>query len=277
MSLNISNEFSTLRSVVVCWGDNIPEYGKYKTNDPEFTKFHPFAWNKQLLLKQQEKFFKVLKKYKVKLIFPKTKPVLPQQMFTRDTGFVIGNKLFYSGKRKFKVRNGEIEELLNVLQLPKEDVININAYVEGGDVLVEGVNSAFIGQSSRTGVDSIREMSNHFKVKALEMTDMVMHLDTRLTLLPNNLALINSSAFTKNHLQSLAIKYKLLEVSPEETKRLGTNVFVINPETICVPSEHSRIINMLSKDFKVEVLDYSEPINLSGSFRCTTLPLKRAD
>ena len=103
-----------------------------------------------------------------------------------------------------------------------------------------------------------------------------MHLDTRLTLLPKQIALVNISAFQNTDLNFLRSNYKIIEVHDSETKKLGTNVFVINPETIVVPMQHIRIAKEIeSFGLKVELVDYTEPINLGGSFRCTTLPLLR--
>jgi N-dimethylarginine dimethylaminohydrolase len=43
-----------------------------------------------------------------------------------------------------------------------------------------------------------------------------------------------------------------------------------------IDSQNPRINDMLrSEAFNVEEVDYSEPIALCGSFRCTTLPLVR--
>lgn len=48
MKLNINNEFGKLRSVVVCWGKNVPKWEGYQNNDPEFIKFHQKKWDNQL-------------------------------------------------------------------------------------------------------------------------------------------------------------------------------------------------------------------------------------
>ena len=103
-----------------------------------------------------------------------------------------------------------------------------------------------------------------------------MHLDTRLTLLPRDYALIISEAFTDEDLELVKSRYKLLHVLPEEALDLATNVFMVNPETIFSPEHNTRINEMLKKEgFNLEVVDYTEPIALGGSFRCTTMPLVR--
>ncbi len=52
--LNINNEYDQLKTVFVCLGENVPQYEEYRTDDPEFTKFHPYSWNKDLLIDQSD-------------------------------------------------------------------------------------------------------------------------------------------------------------------------------------------------------------------------------
>ncbi len=279
MKLNIKNEFNPLRSVVVCWGQNIPIYEGYKNNDPEFIKYHQKKWNNRLLLKQQEVFFNKLREYGVDLFFPTIKKELTQQMYTRDTAFVVGDKLFYSKIRKFADRNGEDKCLLEALNLDSNQVVEIDKEIEGGDVLINGAGSVYIGCGSRTHKDAKEFLEhNNIKTKVFQLGDRVMHLDTRMTLLPRNYVLANTSCLSREDCEYLNNKYKVIEVMVEEASVLGTNVFMINPETIIVAKQHKRIASILTElKFKVEIIDYSEPINLCGSFRCTTLPLERED
>ena len=277
MKLHIQNEFGTLKSAVVCWGENIPTFENYRTNDPEFTKYHPYSWNKDLLLKQQEEFFKLLEKYNVKLIFPKTIPHLLWQMYTRDTAFVIDNKLYYSPLRKLQARNGEVDSLLDTLNIPEDQIVTLKAEIEGGDILVTSKKSIYIGHGSRTTNESIRSVGKYVQTKTFELGKNVMHLDTRLTLLPKNIVLAYLNAFDKHTVDYLNSTYKVIEITDDAVEKLGVNVFIINPETILVPLQHARIRNVLKDEgFKVEMLSYTEPINLGGSFRCTTLPIERA-
>jgi len=262
MKLNIQNEFGTLRSVVVCLGENIPVYEEYKTDDPEFTKYHQNSWDKDLLLEQQENFFTLLRKYKVELIFPRTEPQLIWQMYTRDTAFVIDQKIYYSPIRKLQARNGEIENIFSSLYLSNNQIAPIENQIEGGDVMVINKDYVYLGHGSRTAVGAIKLLEKHLKVKAFELGNNVMHLDTRLNVLPGNIALVNLNAFDRESLGYLHNTYNIIEVSDEETKKLGINVFVIGRE-------------LESQGLKVELIDYTEPINLGGSFRCTTLPIER--
>lgn len=278
MRLNIEDEFSPLKTVAVAWGNSIPQYKDYKTDDPEFTKFHPYSWDKELLFKQQEIFFEKLTNYGVEITFLETAAPLIWQMYTRDTGFVVGGRMYYAHNRKFGSRNGEIEKLLAALPFNSDQLQTVDGTIEGGDVLVVGKDQVYVGHSSRTNQEAITSLSKHITTKVFALGNQVMHLDTRLTVLPKKVALIVPSAFTDDDLEFLTTEFSVIEVTDEEAKRLGANVFVVNPETIFVPTEHRRLGDELKqKGFHIELIEYSEPINLGGSFRCTTLPLLRQD
>ena len=277
MKLHITDEFSPLQDVIVWWGDSVPDYKIYAPNEPEFTKYHKRSWDKHLFLKQQEQFFKKLSSFDVRLHFLKTEPDLPHQMYTRDTGFVINDHLYYSKKREFSDRDGEIHLLQNLLtSLKITDLREITSgSIEGGDVIVDP-QTTYIGNGSRTSKIAIHELISQENCTHLFLGSNVMHLDTRLTLLPRNTALIIPEAFQKTDLEMLKKRYTLIPVLQQEAIDLGTNVLVVNPETVFSPTHNVRINKeLIQAGFRVETIDYTEPINFGGSFRCTTLPLRR--
>lgn len=277
MKLHITDEYSPLRDVVVCWGTSIPKCEDYSRDDPEYLKYHERPWDKELLLKQQEGFFKALEKYDIKLHFPEVKPGLIWQMYTRDTAFVVRDQLYYSNLRAFKERNGEMEELMKLIKSLGITTTQelIKGTIEGGDILVDS-RGIFVGNGGRTENATIEELLEYEEGKKLFLGENIMHLDTRLTLLPRDYALIISEAFTDEDLELIKGRYKLLHVLPEEALDLATNVFMVNPETIFSPKHNTRINEMLKKEgFNLEIVDYTEPIALGGSFRCTTMPLVR--
>jgi N-dimethylarginine dimethylaminohydrolase len=275
--LKIENEFSPLTDLCVCLGESIPEYETYVNIHPEFTKYHTSRWNKQKLLDQQHSFFDVLQRYGISLHFIEQNPGLPWQMYTRDTGFVVNNKLFYCSNRGLPERIGEIDTAIKSLSsIIGNNVIEIaRGTIEGGDVLVDD-GMAYVGLSARTTQEAADNLAEYIDVVTLELGQNVMHLDTRMTILPNKKLLIFTPAFAENDLRRLREKFDLIEVTQRECYGLATNVFVIDPETIVVDSAHTRLIKKLEDTgFWVEAVDYSEPIAIAGSFRCTTLPLAR--
>jgi len=162
------------------------------------------------------------------------------------------------------------------LSLSNNQLVDLTGDIEGGDVLVKEKNKVIVGRTSRTNNQSISQLGNNVEVKTFDLGQNVMHLDTRMTLLPNNVVLITVEAFKKEDIENLKKEYKLIIVTEQEAKKLGTNVFIVNPETIFIPTQHKRIADELKKEkFNIELIDYSESINLGGSFRCTTMPLVR--
>ena len=277
MNFKIPNETSTLRKVIVGLGHSIPLPSSYHSDSPEYTKYHNQIWDKNLLIKQQKIFFSVLKKYDVKLLHTNINKDLPWQMYTRDTGFVIRDKFFFCNNRGLPDRKDEIKEILHHFKhYKKENIIEIKTgKIEGGDVIISK-EEIFIGVSSRTSIEAIKQVEKEFKVKRLHLGKNVMHLDTRLTLLPKNVALIYPESFTKKDFEYLNKKYDLIELNRKDGLNLASNVFVINPNVIVVNKAHKKVQNELKKrGFIVETVDYSEPIALAGSFRCTTLPILR--
>lgn len=275
--LNIEDEFSRLTDVCVSWSTSVPEYASYSNVHPEHTKYNITEWDKPKLLDQQKAFFDLLTKYDVHLhVVEETQPCF-WQMYTRDTGFVINDTFFYCAERKLPERNGEAENVLSSLApIVENNVVEITkGTIEGGDVLVhEGM--AFVGRSARTQQPAIEQLSQHVEVVPLELGTGVMHLDTRMTILSNSTVLIYTPAFTQQDLKMLSQRFKLIEVTQAEVINLGTNVFVIDPKTIVAHAGHGRVIGELrAAGFKVEAIDYSEPIAIAGSFRCTTMPLVR--
>lgn len=273
--LHIHDEFSELKKVVVCYGDQVPLAEEYKTDDPQETKWGWRSWDKQLLLDQQKIFFEKLSQYDVELIFPETQKGMDWQMYTRDTAFVVNDTLYYADTRTLKARRGEIEKLKAAISSYNPAMMPISNKIEGGDVLnYEG--GCFVGISNRTSQEAVSELRTRCEVKSFFLGDDVMHLDTRLTLLPNKYVLAHLEAFQPQDQDFLKDQFKVISVTKAETDKLGTNVFVVNPETVFVEAAQTRIQNELkSAGFKIEAIPYTEPIALGGSFRCTTLPLQR--
>lgn len=276
----ISNEFDPLKKVIVSYGESIPHFKDYRNNCPDFLKFHSLKkpWDESLLLRQQRIFFEVLEKYEVELFFAKIVKGLPWQMYTRDMGFVYKNKFFYSKCTTLKERENEFESIAEIVSgLDSKEVVKIEkGKIEGGDVLTDD-EELYIGISNRTTIEAAKNVEKHFPVKTLCLGEDVMHLDTRMAILPGRKLLIYPGAFQEHDLRFLQKRFEFLPVTESETRRLGTNVFIINPRTIVVAKSHTRIIRVLRDNgFQIEELDYSEPIILGGSFRCSTLPVERS-
>ncbi|MBY8977945.1 hypothetical protein KHP62_19190 [Rhodobacteraceae bacterium NNCM2] len=276
--LNIQNETSPLTDLCVCRGTAVPPWEGFKGEHEEFTKFRMLRWDRDKLVRQQERFYEVMEKHGVRLHFVPHSDAHPWQMYTRDTAFVIGDKLFFTRERELPERVGEIDLVLQTLPgLGAENLIELSGgRIEGGDVLVDE-DTVYIGLGTRTAPEAVEELAGHVDVTPIYLGPNVMHLDTRMTILPGRNLLICPEAFQPDDLAMLRRRFSLIEATEEEARAMGTNVFVVNPETIVMHTGFDRIAGAVRQaGLDTELVDYSEPNALLGSFRCATMPLARA-
>ncbi|MEM9059996.1 MAG: arginine deiminase family protein [Pseudomonadota bacterium] len=276
--LHIYDETSPLKDLCVCKGTAVPAFETFENSHEEFTKFPMLRWDRDKLLRQQEEFYVLMDRYGVRLRFVPHSAEHPWQMYTRDTGFVIHDKLYFSNIRELPERTDEIDLVRRCISgVTDADVIDIKSgRIEGGDVLVDN-DTVYVGLGTRTTPEAVEELSRHVDVTPVHLGPRVMHLDTRMTILPGRIALVCQTAFKPEDLEMLRSRFALIEVTDAEARAMGTNVFVIDPETVVVHVGFERIADELrSKGLKLELLDYSEPNALLGSFRCATMPLARS-
>jgi N-dimethylarginine dimethylaminohydrolase len=132
-------------------------------------------------------------------------------------------------------------------------------------------------RNETSGADAVEELRTHIEVIPLYLGPNVMHLDTRMTILPGRRLLIFPGAFRADDLAMLQDRFTLIEVTETETRAMGTNVFVVNPETVVVHAGHARIAQAIeAAGLRAEHVNYSEPNALLRLFRCSTMPLVRA-
>lgn len=275
----ISNEYSPIEKVIVSSGRNIPEHHGDNYQNQEFLTFHKESerWDRGLLTAQQDFFFDLLRAEGAEVLYAEKVVGSPFQIFTRDIGFVVGNTFFYNLQRTLGVRNQEYAAILPLLEkCPEIEQRQIpQGKLEGGDVLV-AQDELFIGISDRTSEEAIAFVEQYHPVRRIFLGPKVMHLDTRMALLPNGYMLICREAFQPADLAYLEMKYEPIPVTPEEANSFGTNILFVNPDLAISHSGHERIKReLLQRGFRTQSLDYSEPHVLLGSFHCTTLPLSR--
>jgi len=253
--LNIVDEYSRLTDVAVCVADHVPDPATYDGDHPEFSKYVPARWDRRLLVAQHRRFIGTLETLGVRVH--------------------VGATMFFGRSRGLPDRMGEIDLAIDALE--PDDVVEITAGpVEGGDVVVHD-GGAFVGLGSRTSAAAAEQLGDHVAVETLHLGPDVMHLDTRMTVVSARHALVHAPSFTDRDLRRLRERFELIEVTDAECGALATNVLMVDPETVVLDRDQQRIAGRLREfGFRLLELDYSEPIAVSGSFRCATLPLARS-
>lgn len=281
MKIQINDEYSKLRKVVVA---------SAKYYDPttlainnETIKY--YAENggvptKEAILQEQQNFWTTLKKLDVELFVAKQVEGAKGQMFTRDLAFAIGDKLFISNMRKENRRlaiNGW-EYIINQIDHDKIIKVPSDIYLEGGDILIDN-KTIFVGLSERTNMDGVnflkKTLDKSYNIIPLKLKPKFLHLDVVFTIINPNLAIVYKNGLEDESYELLKM-YNKIEITEQEQFELATNVFVVNPHTIIMNSNHTRIAEALKKlGLNIIQLDLSETAKDGGAFRCTTCPLER--
>tara|TARA_Y100001935_G_C17309282_1_gene514626 strand:+ start:62 stop:976 length:915 start_codon:yes stop_codon:yes gene_type:complete len=301
LNINIENEYSRLKTVILGIADNIgnppSESDAFDPRSLHHIKNNTYPLEEDLK-KEVEIFKKKLYKHNVEVLRPKNINDC-NQIFVRDLGFVVSNIFFLSNI--VPNRQDEIEGIKEILNHINVGVIKLPEFmhIEGGDIVVHN-DKVFIGTYSkkdysskitaRTNIESINYLKRIISNKEIIPIDIkksnknifenTLHLDCCFQTISEDKAIVCPDGFMKEedveYLFKLFGKKNIFLASREEAFMLTSNIFVISPEIIVSHSKFKRLNQWLeSKDVLVERVDYSNVSKMSGLFRCSTLPLTR--
>ena len=269
------SEYGTLKKVVLCE----PKYMEIKEviNDVQ-KKYMNDNIDQDLAVAQHQKFEQTLRNAGVEVIKLPPSKDLPEQVFTRDIGFTIGNQLFVSEMAN-PIRQGEEEVLAQWLKDNKFSYHNLSDHsIEGGDVIIDG-NRVFIGISDRTCKKAIQNLQKElpdYEILPIPFNPKYLHLDCVFNILSSKDALIFPDAFDPKVVNLLSSMYQLIEVSESEQFSMGTNVLSIGQNRVLsLPVNRDVNYQMRQHGYEVLEVDFSEIIKSGGSFRCCSMPIVR--
>lgn len=270
-----NSEYDILRQVILCK----PEHMTIREviNETQ-KKFKDEGIHVDLALQQHAELVKTLKKHDIDVVLLPTLKKHPEQVFTRDIGFTLGNTIFVAEMAN-EIRKGEEDLLKEWLQKEKLSYFNlVGDMIEGGDVIIDG-RTVYVGLSNRTNqnaIDHLQMILPQFEVLTVPFTEKYLHLDCVFNILSPTEALIYSEAFKPKERELLASRYELIEVSEEEQFTLGTNVLSIgNKKVLSLPVNEQVNSELRKRGYEVIEVDITEIIKSGGSFRCCTLPVRR--
>ncbi|UOQ45336.1 arginine deiminase family protein [Halobacillus salinarum] len=276
-SCGCEDEYSTLQKVIV----SSPQHMKI-TEIINETQKHFADENIDIpkAIQQHEQFVAVLEDNGVEVVHIEALPRLNEQVFTRDIGFCIGERVYVSSLAS-PIRREEVQPLVEYLK--DEEIPYTRLYdphIEGGDVLVDG-HRLWVGLSNRTeerAISYLNKMLPDYEIIPLPLKDDILHLDCAFNILSSTEAVIYPEAFNKQDVERLSKEFSLIPVSTEEQFTMGTNVLSIgNRKVISLPQNKEINEKLMENGFHVIEADLSEIIKSGGSFRCCTLPLNRQD
>ena len=274
-STGCRSEYGTLQRVIVCE----PKYMEIQEVINEIQEHYiDENINKNIAKNQHEAFITKLEEHDVEVIRLPASEQFPEQVFTRDIGFTLGDDIFIA-EMGSEIREGEEETLEKWLQSTNTlyNKLRTNK-IEGGDVIIDR-DSVFVGISSRTSMDAVRELSKKLpdhEVIPIPFNEKYLHLDCVFNILSPTVALIYPEALDDKTVKMLSDRYTLIEVSKEEQFSLGTNVLSIGDKKVFSLPQNTEV-NKQMRDFGFNVIevDFSEIIKSGGSFRCCSMPIER--
>ena len=270
-----SSEYERLRKVLLCQ----PQYMAIKEiiNETQ-EQFKEENIQVKRALKQHRQFSHLLQKHGVEVIELQPHPDYPEQVFTRDIGFTIGEHVFIADMAS-RVRQGEEQILENWLKRKHMSYSKLmEGTIEGGDVIVNN-HTIYVGISSRTNEKAIAELQTRlpdYEIVSIPFNEKYLHLDCVFNILSPDEALVFSKALKEREKKLLEDRFSLIEVSEKEQFTLGTNVLSIGDKKVFSLPVNTGVNQELTKrGYTVIEVDITEIIKSGGSFRCCTMPLLR--
>ena len=302
LNLNIVDEIAPLKEVVLGRAESsgpIPEpEAAYDPKSLEHILNGTYPKEEDLIL-QMSGFADVFLKYGVTVYRPEVIRDC-NQIFARDIGFVIDNKLVKANI--LPDREEEFEAILHVLDYIKDENIYYppeEVHIEGGDVM-PWYDYVFVGtytgedypdyitaRTNQEGVDYIRQMFPHKKVKSFELKKCIvnpkenaLHLDCCFQPIGKGKGIIHKEGFLIEEEYQWLVdffgKENLFHITKDEMYDMNSNLFSISPEVVVSEQKFTRLNAWLRKQgFTVEEIPYAEVGKQGGLFRCSTLPLVR--
>lgn len=269
------SEYDTLQRVIVCE----PKYMEIQEVINEVQEqYKDENINKEIAKSQHENFIKKLEEHGVEVIRLPASEQFPEQVFTRDIGFTLGDEVFVA-EMASEIREGEEDTLERWLKSTNTLFQKLRTNkIEGGDVIIDR-NTVYVGISSRTSIEAIRELNSklpNYEVIPIPFNEKYLHLDCVFNILSPKIGLIFPQALDEETVAMLSEKYSLIEVSEDEQFTLGTNVLSIGDKKVfSLPQNKNVNKAMRAHGFSVIEVDFSEIIKSGGSFRCCSMPVER--
>lgn len=269
------SEYDELKRVLLCQ----PHYMTIRDVINETQKhFKDEGIHIERAVEQHNELIRALRSHGVEVILLPYHKKYPEQVFTRDIGFTLGQTIFVA-EMASEVREGEENVLKQWLEDEDISYYNLaNDHIEGGDVIIDR-DTIFVGLSNRTdkkAADRLKDLLTQFNVMAIPFKEKYLHLDCVFNVVSPEVALFYPKALTQKDIDLFSSRYDLIEVTEEEQFTLGTNVLAIGNKKILSLPVNERVNQALrDRGFDVIEVDITEIIKSGGSFRCCTLPILR--
>ncbi|GGX08664.1 dimethylarginine dimethylaminohydrolase family protein [Aquimarina muelleri] len=303
MKLNIQNETSRLRSVVLGTANSTGGEPKIEeAYDPKSIEhIKAGTYPKELdMIAEMNAVARIFEKYDVDVYRPQTIEDY-NQIFTRDIAIVIEDKFIKSNM--IPDRSKEIDGIQYLIDdISPNNVctaVSGNTHFEGGDIVLhndhifigtykgDDYDNCIVARTNMNGVAYIRELFPNKIVKEFDLKkstidpkNNALHLDCCFQPVGKNKAIIHKEAFKNKEDYQYLVDFfgneNLFHITKKEMYHMNSNVFSIDDNVVISEKNFTRLNNWLrSINITVEEVNYAEIAKQEGLIRCSTLPLLR--
>lgn len=301
-NLNVKDETSTLKSVIVGLGTNpgpVPTLDEAYDAKSYSTLIAGTYPTDEALEREVEGLAKALKEAGVEVLRPQELPGV-NQIFARDVAFVIEDKMIRANiipDREAEMR--AYDKIYEDLDQSKIIVPPEHVHIEGGDVILMH-DKIFLGtylspnysnyKMARTNKYAIGFLKDLFPQKDIIPIELikhdtdpytgVLHLDCCFQPIGQDKCILFPGAFRHvedwEYIMSTFGPENTCIISREEMYEMNPNVFSIANDTVIIDSTFKRLQGWLNRrNVKTIPIPYREVSKLGGLLRCTTQPLER--
>lgn len=274
-TFSVYTEYRQLHQALVCRPTNYVQTPPINDVEEYYLKYDPPT--REGLVREHDAFVAKLKELGVQPVYLKAEEGMPQQMFTRDIGFTIGEHFYVSNLAK-DIRKNEVEALKKYLEREGTPYRTIpEGCIEGGDVMVHAP-FVFVGLSQRTDYQAVRALQEmagkDWRVVPIQLASNVLHLDCVMSIVSEKLMIWCPDLILSNEEFLEEIFPKQISISSNEAFHLAANILMINPENALVEQRHKRLCEQLAEHgINAHGLDWNEIKKLGGLFRCASCPI----
>ena len=220
----------------------------------------------------------------VRCHFLEPDPVLPYQVFARDSSAMGPNGAFITQMAQWW-RRGEYAAAIRFYQgsgIPIRDMVTAGS-LEGGDVMIVEPGSVLIGSGeTRTQEAAARQMAGWFEedgweARVQDFPERYVHIDVLVAVLGEKLAAVCAEVLPAGAVQWLRDKgFDLIEVSAEQAFTLGVNAISLGRDRV-ISATGARPLNEALRARGIEVieLDLSMFTLGGGGAHCLGQALRR--
>lgn len=289
IQVRVRSETDRLETVLMCWANPFRITVRLLAsviNTSVRQQLRHNAWMNFDYLRvreQQLQFVQVLRRHGVTVMILGNLPGINSQHFTRDIGFCIDNA-FFPARMGTPYREPERRALGKFLPRLSKVVHLERGRIEGGDVMLFA-DKVLVGLGEATNTEAVEELrrklaelDNPREVVPVPFAQRgVVHLDTRFNLVGENVALFARKSFGPDTIRWFENYFDLIEATDEETANFEINTLAVGNDHVVMQNRSERLAREVQRRGLTPILvEYSEVTRWPGSFRCTTLPLKRA-